>query len=98
MRRTRRAYDTVRAFMRSLVSTTRETIRSEAEDALTKRAKDLFALLVQASEGAGSKMGLNDNELVNKTRCCLAPLTGDLSTDWQRVVRWSWQALGLVHL
>ncbi|KAH0833227.1 hypothetical protein J3R83DRAFT_12287 [Lanmaoa asiatica] len=69
VRRTRRAYETMRAFMYSLVSATRETIRSEAEDTTSKRARDLFTLLVRASEDAGGKMGLSDNELVSKTRC-----------------------------
>ncbi|KAF8558184.1 cytochrome P450 [Imleria badia] len=63
IRRIRRAYDTMRAFMRTIVSTIRETIRSEAEDTATKRARDLFSLLIQASEDAGGKIGLNDNEL-----------------------------------
>lgn len=70
---TRRAYDTMRAFMYTLVSTTRETIRSEAEDVAAKRARDLFSLLVRASEDAGGKMGLSDNELASWSRSCFAP-------------------------
>lgn len=66
----------MRAFMHCLVSTTREAIRSGAEGAATKRASDLFTLLARASEDAGSKMGLNDNEMVSKTRGYLAPVTG----------------------
>ena len=76
VRRTRRAYDTMRAFMHSLVSTTRETIRAEGEDAATKRGRDLFSLLVQASENAEGKMRLNDHELVSRTRGCFVPVTG----------------------
>lgn len=73
IRRTRRAYDTMRAFMRTVVSTTRETIRSEAEDVATKRARDLFSLLIRASEDAGGKIGLSDNELVSMTLGHLVP-------------------------
>ncbi|KIJ66894.1 hypothetical protein HYDPIDRAFT_149950 [Hydnomerulius pinastri MD-312] len=64
VRRTRRAYDTMRAFMQSQVSTRREAIRSEADDGPKKSAKDVFSLLVRASENEGGKMGLDDNELI----------------------------------
>ncbi|KAI9454275.1 hypothetical protein HD554DRAFT_2179059 [Boletus coccyginus] len=47
-------------FMHTLASTT----RSEAEDEATEQPSDLFSLLVRASEDAGGKMGLSDDELI----------------------------------
>ncbi|KAG8217977.1 cytochrome P450 [Butyriboletus roseoflavus] len=64
IRHTRRAYDTMRAFLRSQVSTIQQTIRSEAANGDAKRGNDLFSLLIQASEDVGSKRGLTDDELI----------------------------------
>jgi len=63
---TRRAYDTMTVFMRSQVNTIRETIRSEATNEDTKPGNDLFSLLIHASEDAGGKKGLSDDELVSR--------------------------------
>jgi len=63
IKRTRRAYDTMRAFMHSLVSTTRKNIQSGDDDTATK-PKDIFWRLVRASEDAGSKIGLSDHEVI----------------------------------
>ena len=65
MQRTRRAYDTMRVFVRSQVNMIRETIRSEVANEDIKPGKDLFSLLIHASEDAGGKRGLSDDELVS---------------------------------
>jgi cytochrome P450 len=64
MQRTRRAYDTMRVFVRSQVNTIRETIRSEVANGEVKPGKDLFSLLIHASEDEGGKRGLSDDELI----------------------------------
>ncbi|KAG9315227.1 cytochrome P450 [Chiua virens] len=64
IRRVRLAYDTMRRFMHTRVSTTRESMRSQVEGDTNNPARDLFSLLVRASEDAGGKIGLNDNELI----------------------------------
>ncbi|KAF9223689.1 cytochrome P450 [Gyrodon lividus] len=64
VQRTRRAYDTMRAFMQSQVSARREAIRSEADHGAKKLARDVFTLLVRASETEGGEMGLDDKELI----------------------------------
>ncbi|KAF9243482.1 cytochrome P450 [Melanogaster broomeanus] len=61
VRRTRHAYDTMRAFMQSQVSARRKDMRSESKK---KAARDIFSLLVQASENKGGKMGLDDKEVI----------------------------------
>jgi cytochrome P450 len=66
MQRTRRAYDTMRVFVRSQVNTIRETIRSEVANGEVKPGKDLFSLLIHASEDEGGKRGLSDDELVSR--------------------------------
>ena len=66
VQRTRRAYDTMRVFVRSQINTIRETIRSEVANGDIKPGKDLFSLLIHASEDAGSKRGLSDDELVSR--------------------------------
>ena len=66
VQRTRRAYDTMRIFLRSQVSTIRETIRSETADGDAKPGKDLFSRLIRASEDTGGKEGLSDGELVSR--------------------------------
>ena len=65
---TRRAYDTMRVFVRSQVNTIRETIRSEIAnvDGDIKPGRDLFSLLIHASEDEGGKRGLSDDELVSR--------------------------------
>ena len=65
MQRTRRAYDTMRILVRSQINTIRETIRSELVSGDNKPGKDLFSLLIHASEDAGGKRGLSDDELVS---------------------------------
>ncbi|KAF8447273.1 cytochrome P450 [Boletus edulis BED1] len=64
-RRTRRAYDIMRVFMRSQVNTIRESIGLEAAKGDIKLGKDLFSLLVHASDDVGGKKGLSDDELVS---------------------------------
>ncbi|KAF9234513.1 cytochrome P450 [Melanogaster broomeanus] len=54
VRRTRHVYDTMRAFMQSQVSARREDMRSEGKK---KAARDIFSLLVQASENKGATLG-----------------------------------------
>jgi len=61
VRRTRQAYDTMRAFMNSQVQERRETINSSLGD---NAAKDIFSLFVRASEDEGGKMGFSDEELI----------------------------------
>ena len=65
MQRTRRAYDTMGVFVRSQVNTIRETMRSDLANGDMKPGKDLFSLLIHASEEAGGKRGLSDDELVS---------------------------------
>ncbi|KAG0706753.1 cytochrome P450 [Suillus ampliporus] len=64
VRHTRQAFDTMRAFMNSHVQARREAMHSSAGD---DTAKDILSLLVQASEGEGGKMSLDDNELIGNT-------------------------------
>ncbi|KAG6371894.1 cytochrome P450 [Boletus reticuloceps] len=61
---TRRAYDIMRVFMRSQVNTLRETIGLEVAKGDIKLGKDLFSLLVHASDDVGGKKGLSDDELI----------------------------------
>ncbi|KAF9243485.1 cytochrome P450 [Melanogaster broomeanus] len=61
VRRTRHAYDTMRAFMQSQISVRREDMRSRGEK---KPARDIFSLLVRASGDEGGKMGLDDKEVI----------------------------------
>ncbi|KAH7919052.1 cytochrome P450 [Leucogyrophana mollusca] len=65
VRRTRRAYDSMRAFMHTQVSERRKAMHEGGRDNGSGKAKDIFSLLVQASEGKGNeKMALNDDELI----------------------------------
>lgn len=82
MKRTRRAYDTMRVYMRSQVNTIRETIRSEATNEDSKPSKDLFSLLIHASEDAGGKRGLSDDELVGRLLVLLASLLKSSKKLW----------------
>ncbi|KAH7926118.1 cytochrome P450 [Leucogyrophana mollusca] len=56
---TRRAYDTMRAFMHAQVRARKEAMHSAGT-----REKDVFSLLVEASEDEGGKMALGDEELI----------------------------------
>ncbi|KAH7920397.1 cytochrome P450 [Leucogyrophana mollusca] len=59
---TRRAYDSMRVFMHEHVRARREAIHSSET-----REKDVFTLLVEASEEEGGKMAMSDEELIGNT-------------------------------
>ena len=72
----------MRVYMRSQVNTIRETIRSEATNEDSKPSKDLFSLLIHASEDAGGKRGLSDDELVGRLLVLLASLLKSSKKLW----------------
>ncbi|KAH7913523.1 cytochrome P450 [Hygrophoropsis aurantiaca] len=59
VQQTRRAYDSMRAFMHAQVQERKKALHSSAT-----REKDVFSRLVEASEDEGGKMALKDDELI----------------------------------
>lgn len=75
MQKMEKAYETLGGFMHEQIASRKAEVRAVQANGGDLGRSDVFSRLVEASENAGGKLGLEDSELVSETiplhRCVL---------------------------